>query len=534
MGIRDLKKRGQMFKKITIIFILFLGVCSFSYSYTLPVELHLKKAVVYQGKALLECKGKAIIDKKGTYTLLMEIFSENIDKDSIQAEVKGEGKVIYVKFREIPIMETEQKKIKELKQKIQELEDKLKMLDNTKDTLKIQKDLLNSLKFFVREQFPKELETKIPSSESLESLFSFVENKSTQINKGIFNIEIEQRKANKELKLLRKKLFSITRHASAKKRYVEISFFAFKPQQIEVDVSFCVWGPKWKPLYKIQLDKGFKNCTLEMFAQVYQKTSWDWKNVFLTVSTAQPIYSLKLPSLESFRITPQGLVPSFSARKRLKFAQIFSGKGRQESAEFEESVISSTPVSREYSLPERVDVNSQEEYSTFLLYSKKLDFKSYYYCIPRISPEVYLVLEVVPLKDFIPGKANIYFGKKFIGNTYLESKISDRPLQFCVGKTRDIKVLRKKVKDKIKQTFFGKIERATIIRELGYKIYVENIKKVPVKIKIVESIPVSTTDKVKIKNVKFTPPPTEKNLWDQEGVNMWNLFCLLLKRKRYL
>ena len=94
-------------------------------------------------------------------------------------------------------------------------------------------------------------------------------------------------------------------------------------------------------------------------------------------------------------------LPSFSARKRLKFAQIFSGKGRQEFAEFEEPVISSTPVSREYSLPERVDVNSQEEYSTFLLYSKKLDFKSYYYCIPRISPEVYLVLEVVPLKDFI-------------------------------------------------------------------------------------------------------------------------------------
>ena len=67
----------------------------------------------------------------------------------------------------------------------------------------------------------------------------------------------------------------------------------------------------------------------------------------------------------------------------------------------------------------------------------------------------------------------------------------------------------------------AKIERATIIRELGYKIYVENIKKVPVKIKIVESIPVSTTDKVKIKNIKITPSPTEKNLWDQEGVNMW-------------
>ena len=98
MGIRDLKKRGQMFKKITIIFI-FLGVCSFSYSYTLPVELHLEKVIVYQGKALLECKGKAIIDKKGMHTLLMEIFSEDIDKDSIQAEVKGEGRVIYVKFR---------------------------------------------------------------------------------------------------------------------------------------------------------------------------------------------------------------------------------------------------------------------------------------------------------------------------------------------------------------------------------------------------------------------------------------------------
>ena len=49
------------------------------------------------------------------------------------------------------------------------------------------------------------------------------------------------------------------------------------------------------------------------------------------------------------------------------------------------------------------------------------------------------------------------------------------------------------------ETFFGKIERKTIVRTIAFKITVENLKDKPVTIKIVDSIPVSRTDKIEVK-----------------------------------
>ena len=86
-----------------------------------------------------------------------------------------------------------------------------------------------------------------------------------------------------------------------------------------------------------------------------------------------------------------------------------------------------------------------------------------------------------------------------------------------------MKIKRRKVTDKRDETFFGKLERSTVSRQLVYKITVENLKDRPVDLDLMDHLPVSKTDKIDIKDVRVSPPPTATNVMDREGVLQWRL-----------
>ena len=92
-----------------------------------------------------------------------------------------------------------------------------------------------------------------------------------------------------------------------------------------------------------------------------------------------------------------------------------------------------------------------------------------------------------------------------------------------LGADRDVIIKREKVKDKSQETFFGKIERLTIIRELAFKITVEDLKDKNVKLKLLDSVPVSKTDKIEVKDLKIAPDPAKTNYQDKEGVMFWEM-----------
>jgi hypothetical protein len=73
----------------------------------------------------------------------------------------------------------------------------------------------------------------------------------------------------------------------------------------------------------------------------------------------------------------------------------------------------------------------------------------------------------------------------------------------------------------VKETYFGKIERKTVIREMAFKITVENLKGKPIKIKVLDSVPVSRTDRIEVKDLKISPEPAKKDYQDKEGVLLW-------------
>lgn len=110
-----------------------------------------------------------------------------------------------------------------------------------------------------------------------------------------------------------------------------------------------------------------------------------------------------------------------------------------------------------------------------------------------------------------------------MGGTVFTEKKAGEDLLVNLGAERGVKMQRETITDKMAETFFGKVERAMVARELQYRIRLENLKAVPVKIELYDGVPVSTTDRIQIKGVELTPSPTQKDFEKREGVMKWEL-----------
>jgi hypothetical protein len=113
----------------------------------------------------------------------------------------------------------------------------------------------------------------------------------------------------------------------------------------------------------------------------------------------------------------------------------------------------------------------------------------------------------------------------------MKEKKAGETFKMSLGADREIKVKREKIKDKVKETYFGKIERKTVIREMAFKITLENLKGKPIKINVLDSVPVSRTDRIEVKDLKISPEPAKKDYQDKEGVFLWE-FDLISSAKQ--
>jgi hypothetical protein len=62
-----------------------------------------------------------------------------------------------------------------------------------------------------------------------------------------------------------------------------------------------------------------------------------------------------------------------------------------------------------------------------------------------------------------------------------------------------------------------------VVRKLEYRIVAENRKQRPVTINVRDSVPVSKTDRIGVKDVSFSPQPDQKDFADKSGVMQWEM-----------
>jgi uncharacterized protein (TIGR02231 family) len=496
---------------------------------TVPSQI--KEVTLFSGQAMVKREAFTTV-QKGLNELFLEIEAFRIDKDSITAKIFGAGEIFSVQFKKIPIKESPRENIKVLELKINKLRKAKRDLADKKEILKKKESFLASLIDFSKIQIPQEIKTSFPNMEDLTETLIFLSSNFQKINDEKQSLDVSIEEIEKEIQVLKEELNALRRPVKKVKKVIEILFNAEKEQKIRIIADYLTKNANWGPLYKVSVPTTLSEIDLTMFSKILQKTGEDWNHVALSISNVIPLSGVRLPYLSSWLLD----VPRPSAKVMGKARSLateeaaqaidmvkdkgYSGIPKQE-ATFATAVKRELPLSFEYRIPQPIDIESRDKETILPLFTKKMQGDTYYYAVPKRSHLTFLVCKTKADKELLSGPLNVYFGGRYIGKTHLSEKKAGEEFHLSLGADREVMVKREKVKDKVKETYFGKIQRGTIVRELAYKIMVENMKDRSILLKVVDNIPVSRTDKIEVKELTMKPEPTQKNYRDKEGVMLW-------------
>lgn len=139
---------------------------------------------------------------------------------------------------------------------------------------------------------------------------------------------------------------------------------AEKETELLLDISYIISGASWSPKYEIRVISLEDNLILEYQAEIKQYTGEDWKDVNLTLSTAQPATGGDPPKLSPWNIK---LKKKFFAKRKKKKGGVGSMRmaaARMESRFSEDDEEESGVVVREgvsgmiFEIPSRTSIPS--------------------------------------------------------------------------------------------------------------------------------------------------------------------------------
>ncbi len=482
---------------------------------------------------------------EGANRLLMEVRAFMVDIDSAQAKVYGSGEILSVQYKEIPVKDAVQAEVRKLEEKKKELDQQRKALNSEKEILDKQKRFLDSVIGFAETDMPKEIKTRFPDPENLETMFNFLGENYKKLAEKDCTLKPKIDDLETECQVLEKKFKKCHRPNDRTQKVIEVLFDSNESQEISIEVSYVAEYASWEPVYKVDVSSDLSDVGLTMFARILQKTGENWKDVKLTVSNAVPLKGVSLPDLESWYIDmppvnepvlfagapPDAPAPSGkSKRKRPKklkeeFVEemaMLDDLSEPPEAEFIQAEQKEMPLAFEYGLPQKIDLNSGEGETILPLYTKEMQGKSFIYCVPRNDLLAYLACETTAGDELLAGRLNIHFSGRFVGGTALPEKKAGEDMFLNLGVDRGVKVRREKATDRISETLLGMVDRQSVVREFEYRIIVENLKDKDVVVHMIENIPVSKTDRIQVKGMEIKPEPSIRDYQKHEGLMLWD------------
>ena len=140
-----------------------------------------------------------------------------------------------------------------------------------------------------------------------------------------------------------------------------------------------------------------------------------------------------------------------------------------------------------------------------------------YYSVPRIEEKAFLLATIEGWEkiNLLEGEANVYFENTFIGTTLIDTQTTKKALSISLGMDENISVNKFKSKDFTTKQFIGSKKEEF----RAWDIEIKNNKKQDIKIVILDQIPISTREEIKVSlDENFRGILNKKN-----GEVKWNL-----------
>lgn len=507
---------------------------------TLDAESRIVAVTVFPDRALVTRRADVKLSN-GIHAVRIASLPGTIESDSLSVKGSGESKVTLFGARLVTTqLESPQPtRIKELEDQLTSLNDRVRQLQDVKAVLEQERKFLNSIQAASSEQIGKDLITTQPSVAEVERLLAFLDRALTDTYQKSLNAEAQQREIDKQIDRLKRELAQLRGEASKQQAAIEVDLEAEGPGRVGLEVSYRLPGASWQPLYEARAAADAKTVELVMSGLVRQRTGEEWDEVILSLSTARPAVHGRMPEIQPWWLRKMEPMARFAgdkvARKASHLRAAYEAAGaRTASPELgemvmDEAVMAEAAVDTKgpavvFTLPKRETVSSDWQPRKAAIRSHTLPAHLAYEVTPRLSPFAYLRAKVTNETDlvFLPGEVQVFLDGAFVGTSSVDLIGPTEEFDLYLGVDERIRVERKPLKAKVDVSVLPGVHGRLKTIDYEFLTTIENRRTAPAGITVIDQIPVSQHDEIKIEQVVFEPKPTASDP-EKPGVHRWIL-----------
>jgi uncharacterized protein (TIGR02231 family) len=311
-------------------------------------------------------------------------------------------------------------------------------------------------------------------------------------------------------------------------------------------LRYQVPSASWQSLYDARLMTGARNVSPSLVlvrrAAVQQRTGEDWRDVALTLSTARPTNGASAPSLNPTTIDfvpdvppprpmasppPAAPGPTVGPRRpgadgnSAPSAAAAAEKERDEGSEIGEQQASAeiSAFQARFDIPGRTTVLAGSEVKRVLIDEAKVEPTLVVRAVPRLRTQAYLYAKLAAPKTtaYLPGAIALFRDGTYVGNGKLPLLAPGQEHEIGFGADDAVRVRYATVEDKRGET--GLISsQQTDTR--AYRISVRNLHERAIAVSVLDNIPTSRQQDIKVELIGKTPP-TRRDVDGKRGVLAW-------------
>jgi uncharacterized protein (TIGR02231 family) len=351
------------------------------------------------------------------------------------------------------------------------------------------------------------------------------------------------------LELQREKTSEIYTKLTGRKVYMESEFrktngiiqavVMAKAAGIEnFELNYFVKNCGWAPFYDVKIEDASKPIHLVYHSKLYNNTGTNWNNIQLVISTASPEVSVEPPTLDTWYLSFEGAYDRWGNSKNKALLNSYSPWTNKANMYVYDSVSALTtmgekiilvsPLSVDFEIPEKKTIPADGQ--PYLIEMKNYDLKSdyHYIAIPKLDKQAFLLAGITDWEqlNLVEGAANIYMGKTYIGQSYINPNQTDDTLDISLGRDPKVVLNYERKKDKTSRSFFGGATLATF----SFEITVKNNNLKDIQLDLYDQIPLSNIPEITVEPAEISQADLDKD----KGKLSWNILVKSGESAKYL
>jgi uncharacterized protein (TIGR02231 family) len=519
-------------------FSLLLASTAGVFSAEIKATSRIEAVTVYPAGAEVTRVGRLTMEG-GEHVILFTDLPAQAVPGSIRVEGRATGplQIGSVDTRRVSVPRTDETiaatERKQVEDAIEKLKDERAVLQAAVEAAQAQKTLVNNL---------AQLPTQPPSPHAAASqpdwsqLFTLIGQRVAEAQKAILEAQIKIRETDRQIADLTRKLSTL---APAPEQRTEVKVFVSATSALNADLTirYQVRTASWTPFYDARLAIGTRDqaprLQLVRRASIQQRTGENWDDVQLSLSTARPSTGSAAPDLRPMTVdyAPDAQLTSapalhLSARgDSMAAAQVPDNRREPESARYaaeqRPATIEAQPFQAVYAIAGRVVVPSTGEMKRVQIDDMALDPTLTVRTVPKAEAKAYLYakLTMAAGTPVLPGPVSLFRDSIFVGNGQLPLLAPGEEHELGFGVDDMIRV-RHAIAEQTRGESGLISTSKTDVR--NYRITVKNMHQRPIQLRVLDQIPVSQNEAIKIDLLGRTQP-TRRNVDDKRGVLAWDM-----------